>query len=36
MEGDVREVLKDEKSLCLPVRVAWRDGKLASFFEGNM
>lgn len=36
LKGNVREVLKDEKILCLPVRGVWRDGKLASFFEDDI
>jgi imidazolonepropionase-like amidohydrolase len=30
LEGDVREILADEESLCLPVRGVWRDGIVAS------
>ena len=34
--GDVREILGDEKNLCLPVRGVWRGGEEAEFWKIQM
>ncbi|KIW02102.1 uncharacterized protein PV09_06592 [Verruconis gallopava] len=36
LEGDVRELLANEKELCLPVQAVWRDGVLCSSFEDGL
>ena len=33
VEGDVREVILDPQSLCLPLRAVWRDGVLAAVYR---
>ena len=35
VQGDVRDLLADEKTLCLPLTCVWRDGVLATVWSGQ-